>query len=183
MSDESWPAGPIVVGVASDFSEQLVLAAANLVAGLGLYLVCAFVDPASYLTEWEPGGSRTAASLDPAANEETDFPSGQLRQRLEAVLGSPGADWSFRVLNGDVAPALERLAKSAGASLIIVGGRRPGIRAVMDRFLEGSVSAVLVRSQWRPVLIVLCCTSGGGCRRNRGKYPSGPMPLGEMMWE
>jgi hypothetical protein len=53
----------------------------------------------------------------------------------------------------------------------------------MDRFLEGSVSAVLVRSQWRPVLIVLCCTSGGGCRRNRGKYPSGPMPLGEMMWE
>jgi hypothetical protein len=82
-----------------------------------------------------------------------------------------------------LAPALGRLAKSAGASLIIVGGRRPGIRAVMDRFLEGSVSAVLVRSQWRPVLIVLCCTSGGGCRRNRGKYPSGPMPLGEMMWE
>jgi nucleotide-binding universal stress UspA family protein len=157
MSAESWPAGPIVLGVAWDFSEQLVVAAAGLAAGLGLHLVIAFVDPASYLTEWGPGGSLTAASLDPAANEETDFPSGQLLQRLEAVLGSPGADWSFRVLNGDVAPALGRLAKSADASLIIVGGRRPGILAAMDRFLEGSVSAVLVRSQWRPVLIVPCC--------------------------
>jgi hypothetical protein len=157
MSDESWPAGPIVVGVAWDFSEHLLAAAASLAADLGLHLVCAFVDPASYLTEWEPGGSRTAVSLDPAANEETDFPSGQLLQKLEAVLGSPGAEWSFRVLNGDVGPALGRLAKSAGASLIIVGGHRPGILAAMDRFLEGSVSAVLVRSQWRPVLIVPCC--------------------------
>ncbi|WP_104175661.1 universal stress protein [Arthrobacter sp. Y81] len=157
MSDESWPDGPIVVGVAWDFSERLVVAAANLAAGLGLHLVCAFVDPASYLTEWEPGGSRTALSLDPAANEETDFPAGELLLRVEAVLGSPGAEWSFRVLNGDVAPALGRLAKSAGASLIIVGGRRPGILAAMDRFLEGSVSAVLVRSQGRPVLIVPGC--------------------------
>lgn len=157
MSDERWPAGPIVVGVSWDFSKQLVVAAANLAAGLGLHLVCAFVDPTSYLTEWEPGGSLTAASLDPAANEETDFPSGQLLQKLEAVLGSPGTEWSFRVLSGDTAPALGRLAKSAGASLIIVGGRRPGILAAMERFLEGSVSAVLVGSQWRPVLIVPWC--------------------------
>lgn len=157
ISDERWPAGPIVVGVTWDFSKQVVAAAASLATGLGLHLVCAFVDPASYLTEWEPVGSRTAVSLDPAANEEGEFPSGQLLQKLEAVLGSPGADWSFRVLNGDVAPALGRLAKSVGASLIVVGGCRPGILAAMDRFLEGSVSAVLVRSQWRPVLIIPCC--------------------------
>jgi nucleotide-binding universal stress UspA family protein len=151
---ESWPEGPIITGVAWDSSEQLALEAASLAAGLGLHLVCAFVDPTSYLTEWETSGFRTAISLDPAANEETDFPPGQLLQRLEAVLGTPGTDWSFRVLNGDVAPALGRLANSAGASLIIVGGPRPGILDGIGRFLEGSVSAALIRSQWRPVFII-----------------------------
>jgi nucleotide-binding universal stress UspA family protein len=154
MPDEGWPDGPVVVGVAWDFSVQMVVEASDLAACLGLHLVCAFVDPASYLTEWEPGGASAAVSLDPSGNEETDFPSGQVLRRLEAILGSPGREWSFRVLNGDVAPALGRLAKSAGASLIIVGGHRPGILAAMDRFFEGSVSAALVRSQWRPVLIV-----------------------------
>jgi hypothetical protein len=95
---------------------------ASVLSGLGVHLICAFVDPASYLTEWDPVGSRTAVPLDPAANDEAQFPSGHVLQSLEAILGLPGAEWSFRVLNGDVARALGRLADSAGASLLIVGG-------------------------------------------------------------
>jgi nucleotide-binding universal stress UspA family protein len=151
---ESWPDGPVVLGTGWDVSEHLVRTAAGLAAGLGLHLICAFVDPASYLTEWEPDGSRAAASLDPAANDEADFPSGQVLQSLEAFLGPPGAEWSFRVLNGDVSQALSRLAGSTGASLLIVGGPRAGVLARMDRLLEGSVSAVLARTQTRPVLVV-----------------------------
>lgn len=152
--DERWPEGPVVLGTAWGFSERLVGEAASLAAGLGLHLVCAFVDPASYLTEWEPDEARAAHSLDPAINEEANFPSGQLLQRLESALGPPGQRWSFRVLNGDPAKALSRLAASTGASLIIVGGPRPEFTARMSRLLEGSVSAQLIRYQKCPVLVV-----------------------------
>lgn len=154
MSDERWPEGPVVLGLAWDFSDRLVHTAAALAAGLGLHLVCAFVDPASYLTEWEPDDARAADSLDPAINEEAQFPSRPLLRRLESELGPPGQRWSFRVLNGDVPKALSRLAESTGASLIIVGGPRPGANARMSRLLEGSVSALLIRHQQRPVLVI-----------------------------
>lgn len=143
-----------MLGVGWEFSDQVVRRAAALAAGLSLHLVCAFVDPASYLTEWAPVRAQPAVSLDPAANEEAAYPAGELLQRLEVVLGPPGAEWSFRVLNGDVAVSLTRLAKSVGASLIVVGGQRPGVRAWLDRHLEGSVSAQLTRDQQRPVLVV-----------------------------
>lgn len=154
MIDEEWLDGPIVLGVGWDCSEHLVRTAAALAAALERHLVCAFVDPASYLTEWEPEGQRTALSLDPAINDEADFPAILLQRNLETLLGKPGHMWSFRVLNGDVARALSRLADNAGASFLVVGADRTGSLAWLDRALEGSVSASLARSQSRPVLIV-----------------------------
>jgi nucleotide-binding universal stress UspA family protein len=154
MAAEEWPEGPIVLGVGWRFSDHLVRTGADLADDLGQHLVCAFVDPASYLTEWAADGQRTALSLDPVINEEAEFPSRQLLRRLESVLGEPGERWSFRVLNGDVAKALGRLAESSDASLLIVGAAKPGIRAMMDRIMEGSVSAALIGSQNRPVLVV-----------------------------
>ena len=154
MPDEEWPAGPIVLGVGWRFSEHLIRTASGLATALGQHLVCAFVDPASYLTEWEPEGQRTALSLDPIVNEEAEFPSGQLQRNLEAVLGQPGETWSFRVLNGDVSKALIRLAENTDASLLVVGADRPGSLAWADRLLEGSVSASLIHNQHRPVLVV-----------------------------
>ena len=90
------------------------------------HLICAFVDPASYLTEWEPAGSQPGASLDPVPNVDAEFPAWQMLAGLEGVLGPPGGAWSFRVLNGEVAQALGRLAESADAAALIVGGQRPG---------------------------------------------------------
>jgi nucleotide-binding universal stress UspA family protein len=143
-----------VLGVGWDFPAHAVRTAASLAAGLGLHLVCAFVDPASYLTEWGPLSSQPAASLDPVVNEEAAYPAGQVLAELEAILGPPGAEWSFRVLNGDVAGSLSRLAGSVGASLLVVGGQRHGVRAWLDRQLEGSVSAQLTRDPQRPVLVI-----------------------------
>jgi nucleotide-binding universal stress UspA family protein len=152
--EEEWPDGPLVLGVYWNFPEHLVRTAADLAAALGQHLVCAFVDPASYLTEWDPSGELLAHSLDPAINDEADFPSQELLQALTSVLGAPGEGWSFRLLNGDVPKALGRLAESTGASLIIVGADRPGAAAWVDRLLAGSVSGSLIsRRQW-PVLIV-----------------------------
>lgn len=154
MPDEEWSDGPIVLGVEWHFSEHLILTASALAAALGKHLICAFVDPASYLTEWAPVDQRTALSLDPAMNEEAEFPSEQIQQRLKSILGEPGKTWSLRVLNGDVATALNRLAGTVGAALLIVGADRPGPLAWADRFLEGSVSASLIHQHRRPVLIV-----------------------------
>ncbi|WP_258061933.1 universal stress protein [Arthrobacter sp. ZGTC412] len=146
--------GPIVLGVEWSFSEHLIRTAAVLAAALDEHLICAFVDPASYLTEWAPMNQRTALSLDPSINEEAEFPSEQLQQKLEAILGKPGQTWSFRVLNGDVSKALRRLAENAGAALLVVGAGRSGSLARLDRALEGSVPAALIHRQRRPVLIV-----------------------------
>jgi nucleotide-binding universal stress UspA family protein len=92
--------------------------------------------------------------LEPIINEEADFPSQELQRKLESILGQPGETWSFRVLNGDVSKALSRLAESTSASLLVVGAGRPGSLAWVDRLLEGSVSASLMHSQQRPVLVV-----------------------------
>ena len=154
MSDEGRLDGPIVLGVGWNFSEHLIRTAAELAAALGQHLVCAFVDPASYLTEWEPEGQRAALSLDPIVDVEADFPSKQVQGNLESILGQPGEAWSFRVLNGAVPKALSRLAENTGASLFVVGADRPGSLAWVDRLLEGSVSASLIHHQQRPVLVV-----------------------------
>ena len=150
----AWSDGPLVLGVPWEFEERLVRAAAGLAVIMGAHLICAFVDPASYLTEWDPAGYRDGTSLDPVRNLEAEFPVGQMRISLESILGSPGGAWSFRVLNGEVAHALGRLAESTDAAALIVGGQRPGRVAKMGRLLEGSVSVSLTRLQARPVLII-----------------------------
>lgn len=147
-------AGPLILGIPWAVPPVLVRTAAELAAALDLHLVCAFVDPGSYLTEWEPPGTLSAASLDPAVNEEALFPAKDVRGRLEEVLGPDGTSWSFRVLNGDVSSALSRLADNAGASLLVVGGGRDGLLPRISRLLEGSVSARLTRIQNRPVVVV-----------------------------
>ena len=144
----------MVLGVAWEPSEHLIRSGAELAARLEAHLICAYVDPASYLTEWEPPVSRTSASLDPAVNNETDFPSGHVRDVLQAILGPPGEEWSFRVLNGAVAQALGRLAASTDATLLIVGGQRPGRLAAVERMLEGSVGVNLAGLQRKPVLVI-----------------------------
>lgn len=146
-------AGPLILGVPWPVPAALVRTAADLAAALDVHLLCAFVDPASYLTEWEPASNLPAASLDPATNDEALYPAADVRDCLEEILGGP-QDWTLRVLNGDVSSALTRLADSTGARMFIVGSGREGLVPRVSRFLEGSVSARLLRQQGRPVVVV-----------------------------
>lgn len=148
-----WSDGPIVLGIPWQPPVGLIQNSADLAATIGVHLVCAFVDPESYLTEHGPADSRIGVSLDPAQNREADFPPSVIQEGLQDMLGPPGREWTFRVLNGDVPLALMRLADSAGASMLIVGGPRPGRLAGMARLVEGSVSMYLIRSQPRPVVV------------------------------
>jgi hypothetical protein len=150
----AWMYGPLVLGVPWEPAGRLIGAAAGLAEGLGVHLICAFVDPSGYLAEFEPARTRTASSIDPRTNTEALFPAADVRTALEAVLGAPGEAWSLRVLNGSVPDALARLADSAGASAIVVGGPHHGARASLNRMLERSVSARLTAIQRRPVIVI-----------------------------
>jgi len=119
-----------------------------------VHLLCAFVDPAGYLAEFEPVRTRMASSMEPDLNQEALFPAAEVRASLETVLGQPGESWSLRVLNGSVPEALDRLAESTGASAILVGGPRHAPGAGIHRLLERPVSGALVRIQARPVIVV-----------------------------
>ena len=147
-------AGPLILGVPWPVPPALVRTAAGLAAALEVHLLCAFVDPASYLTEWEPASALPAASLDPATNDEALYPAAAVRDRLKEILGDGRQDWTLRVLNGDVSSALTRLAESTGASMFIIGSGREGLVPRVSRLLEGSVSARLLRLQSRPVVVV-----------------------------
>lgn len=150
--------GPAVLGTSWQPSVRLIRISADLASALGVHLVCAFVDPESYLTELGPVSLRTGASLDPAPNlapnRDADFPSSEVLEGIVTLLGPPGEHWTFRVLYGDVASALTRLAASVDASLLIVGGPRPGRLAQMARLVEVPVSASLIRCQPRPVMVL-----------------------------
>lgn len=61
--------GPLILGVPWSVPRGLVTAGAELASALEVSLLCAYVDPASALTEWEPYRTRTAASLDPTSDE------------------------------------------------------------------------------------------------------------------
>ena len=92
--------------------------------------------------------------MDPARSVEALFPAVEVKGGLVQCLGPPGDGWSFRVLSGAVAPALARLAASTGASLLMVGGPRPGVLAALQRMVEGAVPDELLRIQDRPVPIL-----------------------------
>ncbi|MEW1920613.1 universal stress protein [Pseudarthrobacter oxydans] len=150
-------AGPLILGAPWPVPPRLVYAAAELAAALDVHLVCAYVDPSSVLTEWEPQRMRTALSLDPIVNEEALYPAKEVRSRITGLLGPDGTAWSFRELHGDVSTALARLAVSTGASMLMVGNGRPGLLAKLGRTMEGAVADKLTRVQNRPVVIVREC--------------------------
>ncbi|TLM84521.1 universal stress protein [Pseudarthrobacter sp. NamE2] len=146
--------GQLILGVPWTVPPVLVRAGAELADALGVHLVCAYVDPASVLTEWEPYRIRTAASLDPVVNEEALYPASGVRAGLTEILGPQGTAWSFRELHGDVAAALARLADSTGACMLMVGNGRDGPLARFSRALELGVADKLARFQGRPVVVV-----------------------------
>ncbi|WP_091180774.1 universal stress protein [Paramicrobacterium humi] len=77
----------------------------------------------------------------------------RITERVSAVIVGQVA-WDFRLLGGDPAHALSRLADECDARLIVVGGVRKGISHELEDLLSGSIAASLTRLQQRPVLVV-----------------------------
>jgi nucleotide-binding universal stress UspA family protein len=146
---------PIIVGVKLGQDPRVAAFAAELAKATGSPLVCAHVDASTYLIEWESPSAVGPMSLDPAgpdADSETMVRA--LRSMLDRELGTYGISWSFRLLGGEPAAALGRLAVSCGASLLVVGSNRSTAWARSAELVSGSVVQRLIRVQPCPVVVV-----------------------------
>jgi nucleotide-binding universal stress UspA family protein len=156
MSAES-AAGPppLVVAVLPGQHPEVVQTAASLAARLAAPMICAYVDEASYLVEWDPERSAHRLSLHPDTDDDEIRATTQgLRSAIESGCAGLDLDWTLRILAGDPARAIGRLAAEANAQMIVVGTPEPGLGHRLSAALNGSVAAWLSHHQERPILIV-----------------------------
>lgn len=148
--------GAVLVGLLPEQDPAVLEYAAALAAASGAELVGAYVDPGSYLIEWDPSGNVLGQSLDRALDPEDEAASAvrELGPLLDEAAGAHQLRCSFRVLGGDPAMALGRLAEAMSAAVIVVGARRPGMLAGVNEVLAGSVVRKLLATQRLPVLAI-----------------------------
>lgn len=149
------PHGVILVGVAKDLADAVLIVASRLAADLGCDLVCASVDPNRYAVTEDNDGTVHSVPIDPDLPEfDEDVFDPALTQRIEKLLSGTGVSWSPRTLAGDPARALGHLAEKLDARMIVVGTHEAGLRTSMREFFRSSVAVHLAHRQHRPVLVV-----------------------------
>ena len=149
---------PLLVGVMPDQHPEVLRTATQLAARLSAPMLCAYVDEASYLVEWDPARSAHRLSLHPEKDDEdVRAVTMGIRAVIEDAVGTagdPAVNWTLRTLAGDPARALARLAAETNAPMIIVGTSERGLSHRISEALNGSVGAWLSHHQSRPVLVV-----------------------------
>ncbi|MEW9871131.1 universal stress protein [Arthrobacter sp. HS15c] len=149
---------PLLVGVMPDQHPEVLRTATQLAARLSAPMLCAYVDEASYLVEWDPARSAHRLSLHPEKDDEdVRAVTMGIRAVIEDAVGTagdPAINWTLRTLAGDPARALARLAAETNAPMIIVGTSERGLAHRISEALNGSVGAWLSHHQTRPVLVV-----------------------------
>ncbi|MDR7160407.1 nucleotide-binding universal stress UspA family protein [Arthrobacter sp. BE255] len=141
-----------------DQHPEVLRTATQLAARLSAPMLCAYVDEASYLVEWDPARSAHRLSLHPEKDDEdVRAVTMGIRAVIEDAVGTagdPAISWTLRTLAGDPARALARLAAETNAPMIIVGTSERGLAHRLSEALNGSVGAWLSHHQSRPVLVV-----------------------------
>jgi nucleotide-binding universal stress UspA family protein len=141
-----------------DQHPEVLRTATQLAARLSAPLLCAYVDEASYLVEWDPARSAHRLSLHPDKNDDdVRAVTLEIRAVIEDAVGAsgdPSINWTLRTLAGDPARALGRLAAETNAPMIVVGTSEKGLAHRISEALNGSVAAWLSHHQSRPVLVV-----------------------------
>ncbi|HEY8752164.1 MAG TPA: universal stress protein [Arthrobacter sp.] len=151
---------PLLVGVMPNQHPEVLKTAATLAAQLSAPLMCAYVDEASYLVEWDPARSAHRLSLNPEEDDDdiravtAGLRAVIERSVAEAAAGSTPVDWTLRTLTGDAARSLARLAAESNVPMIVVGTSERGMTHRISELLNGSVGLWLTHHQSRPVLVV-----------------------------
>lgn len=148
--------GSVVVGLLPDQDPAVLAQAVALAGALGVELVGAYVDPGSYLIEWDPSGNVLGKSLNRALDPDDEAASAvlELGPLLNLMAEKHHVQSQIRVLGGEPAMALGRLAHAVQAAVIVVGARHPGLLAGVNEMLAGSVVRKLLATQTIPVLAI-----------------------------
>jgi hypothetical protein len=111
-SDRFSGTAPLLVGIMPKQHPEVLQTAAALAARLGTPLVCAYVDEASYLVEWDPARSAHRLSLHPDADDDKILAvatglTADIQDAVDHVPPGGGTvEWTFRTLSGDPARAI-----------------------------------------------------------------------------
>jgi nucleotide-binding universal stress UspA family protein len=145
----------IVLGVTPKQPLTVLRQAVAFARQFNAVLVCANVEPGSYVVAEHSDGSVESRPIDPDQPDwNTAIFDGSLAARIRDIADKEGVRVEFRELAGDIAHALARLAEVLNAEMIIVGSRRGGLRSSMHEVLGGSVAAHLSHRQPRPVVVI-----------------------------
>lgn len=153
MEETQWPAR-VVVGVVSKHSDRLVIQAEHFAQRFRAQLLCAWVDTGRYVVEELPDGSVRSLPIDPDLVDDGPILDPTVEARIGSLLRGSDVPWELRVLAGDPARALARLADVVDAAMIVVGTREPSFRGSVREFFTGSVAAHLAHRQHRPVVVI-----------------------------
>jgi nucleotide-binding universal stress UspA family protein len=151
---------PLLVGIMPGQHPEVLQTAAALAARLGTPLVCAYVDEASYLVDWDPARSAHRLSLHPETDDDkvralTTGLEAEIQGVVDKLAPEAGTlKWTLQTLSGDPARAIGQLAAQTNAPMIIVGTSERGFTHRLSEALNGSVGAWLTHHQSRPVLVV-----------------------------
>ncbi|MDO2934121.1 universal stress protein [Paeniglutamicibacter sulfureus] len=155
MSPNDAAPGPLVVGVVPRQHPEVIAQASLLAGQLGRSILFAFVQPNSYLTEWDLKGNITDQSLHPGdLDDDMTADALGILDAIEAQMADCAIVWTLRILAGEPWKALARLASESRGSMIIVGTRKPGVGAQVSEWLGGATASHLAAHQHRPVLVV-----------------------------
>lgn len=150
------PDGPtVVVGVLPGQSPTVVQQAAGLARAMRADLVCVWSDAARTVVAREPDGTLVTTPLDP---DHVDDPGDEVERsvavEVERNLEGSDVPWRFVYTVGEASRELGRVAGDAGAAMIVVGSRRPGLGGWMNHLIGGSTAGHLAHTQPLPVTIV-----------------------------
>ncbi len=152
------PGGPtVVVGVIPGQSPAVVHRAADLARAMGADLVCVWSDAARTFVAREPDGTLVTTPLDPDhVDEREDEVAAETSLVAEVGRNLEGSDvpWRFVYTVGEASRELAHVGRQAGASMIVVGSRRPGLGGWMNHLIGGSTAGHLAHTQPLPVTIV-----------------------------
>lgn len=154
-SNDGSAVGPLIVGVIPKQHPEVITQASVLAQQLDRAIIYAYVEPNSYLTEWNLKEDIRDQSLHPReVDEDMTADAVMILADIEARMAESTAPWSLRILAGEVWKALARLASEAEASMIIVGTREPTFGSHVSQLLNGATASHLTAHQHRPVLVV-----------------------------
>lgn len=154
--------GPLIVGVIPNQHPEVIAQASVLAQQLDRTIIFAYVEPNSYLTEWNLKEDIRDQSLHPRdIDEDTSADAAEILSHIETQMAGSTATWNLRILAGEVWKALTRLASETDASMIIVGTREPTFGAHVSQLLSGATASHLTAHQHLPVLVVPAAPTRG----------------------